>query len=192
MSFGIVKVLENIKTPVGDVQYTLGECIDTQNLKFVNKSNNPDPVYANDGDSGFDLRAWIDCEDGKGLCGDSEDNQLYISLAPLERRMIHTGLYFELPKHTELQVRPRSGTSLKQGLIVLNTPGTVDEKYRGEVCVIVINLSNEFIKIHNGDRIAQAVLKPVYNFYLTSLEKVSEINENTGRGKNGFGSSGTK
>lgn len=192
MSFGIVKVLENIKTPVGDAQYTLGECIDTQNLKFVNKSNNPDPVYANDGDSGFDLRAWIDCEDGKGLCGDSEDNRLYISLAPLERRMIHTGLYFELPKHTELQVRPRSGTSLKQGLIVLNTPGTVDEKYRGEVCVIVINLSNEFIKIHNGDRIAQAVLMPVYNFYLTSLEKVSEINENTGRGKNGFGSSGTK
>lgn len=192
MSFGIVKVLENIKTPVGDAQYTLGECIDTQNLKFVNKSNNPDPVYANDRDSGFDLRAWIDCEDGKGLCGDSEDNQLYISLAPLERRMIHTGLYFELPKHTELQVRPRSGTSLKQGLIVLNTPGTVDEKYRGEVCVIVINLSNEFIKIHNGDRIAQAVLMPVYNFYLTSLEKVSEINENTGRSKNGFGSSGTK
>ena len=192
MSFGIVKVLENIKTPVGDVQYTLGECIDTQNLKFVNKSNNPDPVYANDGDSGFDLRAWIDCEDGKGLCGDSEDNQLYISLAPLERRMIHTGLYFELPKHIELQIRPRSGTSLKQGLIVLNTPGTIDEKYRGEVCVIVINLSNEFIKIHNGDRIAQAVLMPVYNFYLTSLEKVSEINENTGRGKNGFGSSGTK
>lgn len=192
MSFGIVKVLENIKTPVGDAQYTLGECIDTQNLKFVNKSNNPDPVYANDGDSGFDLRAWIDCEDGKGLCGDSEDNQLYISLAPLERRMIHTGLYFELPKHTELQIRPRSGTSLKQGLTVLNTPSTIDEKYRGEVCVIVINLSNEFIKIHNGDRIAQAVLMPVYNFYLTSLEKVSEINENTGRGKNGFGSSGTK
>lgn len=192
MSFGIVKVLENIKTPVGDAQYTLGECIDIQNLKFVNKSNNPDPVYANDGDSGFDLRAWIDCEDGKGLYGDSEDDQLYISLAPLERRMIHTGLYFELPKHTELQVRPRSGTSLKQGLIVLNTPSTIDEKYRGEVCVILINLSNEFIKIHNGDRIAQAVLMPVYNFYLTSLEKVSEINENTGRGKNGFGSSGTK
>lgn len=183
MSFGVIKVLENIKTPIGDVQYTLGEHIDTQNIKFVNKSNNPDPTYANDGDSGFDLRAWIDCEG---------DDQLYISLAPLERRMIHTGLYFELPKHTELQVRPRSGTSLKQGLIVLNTPGTVDEKYRGEVCVIVINLSNEFIKIHNGDRIAQAVLMPVYNFYLTSLEKVSEIDENTGRGKNGFGSSGTK
>lgn len=192
MSFGIVKALENIKTPVGDAQYTLNEYVDTQNLKFVNKSNNPDPIYANEGDSGFDLRAWIDCENGKDLCCDSEDDQLYISLAPLERRMIHTGLYFELSKHTELQVRPRSGTSLKQGLIVLNTPGTVDEKYRGEVCVIVINLSNEFIKIHNGDRIAQAVLMPVYNFYLTSLEKVSEINENTGRSKNGFGSSGIK
>lgn len=170
-----------------DIFPNIGFC-----LKFVNKSNNIDPVYANDGDSGFDLRAWIDCEDSKGLSGDSEDSQPYILLAPLERRMIHTGLYFELPEYTEMQIRPRSGAALKQGLSVLNTPGTIDEKYRGEICIIAINLSNENIKIHNGDRIAQAVLIPVYNSYLTQLVKIDKIYENTGRGKNGFGSSGIK
>lgn len=161
-------------------------------LNYVNKSNNPEPAYSNDGDSGFDLRAWIDCEDSTSLCGDSEDDQLYISLAPLERRIFHTGLYFELPEFTELQIRTRSGTSLKQALIVLNTPGTIDEKYRGEVCIIVINLSNEFVKIHNGDRIAQAVLMPVYNSYLTVLNKIDKIDIHTSRGTNGFGSTGVK
>ena len=179
-------------------------------VNVINISDNKLPQYETGLSAGMDVRAdfsrvtpdnpikaFGDCEilfpspkmDGNKIT--------MLRLDPGARALIPTGLFMQMPEgdgsfRYECQVRPRSGTSLKQGLIVLNTPGTIDEKYRGEVCVIVINLSNEFIKIHNGDRIAQAVLMPVYNFYLTSLEKVSEINENTGRGKNGFGSSGTK
>lgn len=170
----------------------LKDRLEMQTLKYVNISNNVDPVFANDGDSGFDLRAWVDCKYSNHLLSFDEDGKSYIALLPLERTIIHTGLHFELPEFTEIQVRSRSGTSLKQGLIVLNTPGTIDEKYRGEICVIVINLSNSPVNIYNGDRIAQAVLNPVYNSYLTDLVKVEQIDEDTGRGANGFGSTGTK
>lgn len=158
-------------------------------IKFVNKSPNPDPTYAHEGDSGFDLRAWITEEESTIR---NENNEYGIVLKPLERRLIHTGIYFELPKQTEVQVRPRSGCALKQGLSVVNTPGTVDSFYRNEVGIIAINLSNADINIYNGDRIAQAVLCPVYVKELTILEKVDEISKDTERGLKRFGSSGMK
>lgn len=158
-------------------------------LKFVNKSPNPNPQYAHDGDSGMDLRAWVRDEDANitDILG-----KKYISIQPFERRLIHTGIYVDLPENTEIQVRTRSGCALKQGLVVLNSPGTVDNFYRNEICVIAINLSNENIMICNGDRIAQMVLCPVYLKELVDLEEVDEINTNTERGTDGFGSTGIK
>lgn len=159
-----------------------------QDIRFKNVSDNEDPKYAREGDSGFDLRAWITPDN---MCGyDEENGKYFVILKPFERKLIHTGLYFNLPRYTELQVRPRSGAALKQGLSVLNTPGTVDSMYTNEVCIISINLSNEDIKIYSGDRIAQAVLMPVFNSELVSLTKVDEIVENSSRNKDGFGSTG--
>jgi dUTP pyrophosphatase len=112
-----------------------------------------------------------------------------ISLSPLERVLIPTGLRFELPENLEIQVRPRSGLALKQGITVLNTPGTVDESYRGEVGVILINLSNKPVVIEPGDRIAQLVFADVTK---VSLVEIEEIDENTERGSKGFGDSGVK
>ena len=163
---------------------------EVKTVKFVNKSPNEDPKYAHDGDSGFDLRAWI-CETDKGSKL-NENGEYTITLEPLERRLIHTGIYVELPKNTEAQVRSRSGLSLKQGLIVANAPGTVDYLYRNEVGVILINLSKETVTITNGDRIAQMVICPVYLKELINLEKIEEVNTDTDRGLNGFGSSGVK
>lgn len=160
----------------------------TQLLRFKNVSDNEDPKFAHDGDSGFDLRAWIRHLDMDGY--DDETDKYFIILKPFERRLVHTGLYFNLPPYTELQVRPRSGAALKQGLSVLNTPGTVDSMYTNEVGVIAVNLSNKEIRIYSGDRIAQAVLMPVFNSELTDLVKVDEIDENDSRNKNGFGSTG--
>ena len=114
--------------------------------KFTNNSNNPDPEYAKVGDSGFDLRAFLDAP---------------ITLSTLERTLIPTGLRFELPPNTELQVRPRSGMALKHGISVLNTPGTVDEGYRGEIGIIAVNLSNDPYTIEPGDRIAQGIIMNV-------------------------------
>ena len=142
--------------------------------KFTNNSNNPDPEYAKVGDSGFDLRAFI-----------SEP----ITLKPLERKLIPTGLRFELPNSTELQVRPRSGMALKHGISVLNTPGTVDEGYRGEVGVIAVNLSNEDYTIQPGERIAQGVIMNVIGQGISKLVKVNNLSE-TERGVGGFGSTG--
>lgn len=149
-------------------------------LKFVNKSPNEDPTFADIGSSGFDVRAWIEDNDGK------------ITLKPFERKLIHTGLYFDLPNGTEIQVRSRSGLSIKKGIVVVNSPGTVDESYTGELGVLLINLSNEEVTIENGDRIAQAVLCPVYNGYLTTLHKEYEITKETDRGSGGFGHTGVK
>lgn len=153
-------------------------------LLFVNKSDNPDPVYAHIGDSGFDLRAWLP----KNENGVAEP----IELAPGERIMIHTGIYCKLPKFTEIQVRPRSGLALKYGITVVNTPGTVDELYTGEICVVLHNLGKENFHIENGDRIAQAVLAPVFNSHLVNLAKTDEIPDNDFRGQKNFNSSGVK
>lgn len=142
--------------------------------KFTNTSNNPDPEYAKVGDSGFDIRANI-----------SEP----ITLKSLERVLIPTGLRFELSSNTELQVRPRSGMALKHGISVLNTPGTVDEGYRGEVSIIVINLSNEEYTIQPGERIAQGVIMNVVGQGISELIKVNELSSSE-RGDSGFGSTG--
>jgi dUTP pyrophosphatase len=158
---------------------TINESLNNKNdlkfvTKFVNKSNNPDPEYAKEGDSGFDLRAFINEP---------------ITLKPLERKLIPTGLSVELPPNTELQVRPRSGMALKYGISVLNTPGTVDESYRGDIGIIAINLSNEDYTIQPGERIAQGVIMNVIGQRISELEKVEILSE-TVRGTTGFGSSG--
>lgn len=141
-------------------------------IKVVNKSKYDLPTYAKDLDSGMDVRANI------------ED---HIILKPLERALVPTGLFFELPDNLEIQVRPRSGLAIKEGITVLNTPGTVDAGYRNEVKVILINLSNQEVTIEPGERIAQIVLSKVYR---DTLEEVLYIDENTDRGLSGFGKSG--
>lgn len=163
--------------------------LDEQELEFVNKSPNEDPIYSHEGDSGFDLRAWLQ-ENEEGVKFDKDLNKLTVTLKPLERRLIHTGLYFRLPEFTEIQCRPRSGCSIKEGLTVINSPGTVDENFRGEVCILVINLSDKKLTIKSGERIAQGVLCPVYNSYLVNLKKVDKISDDTERGSNGYGSTG--
>ena len=135
-------------------------------IKFVNKSPNPNPSFADVGSSGFDLRAWI------------EDNDGYFILKPFHRTLIHTGLYFELPNDKEIQVRPRSGLALMHGISVLNTPGTLDASYIGELCVILINLSDEPFLIKNGDRIAQGVLCDALNGYKVDLIQIEKITKN--------------
>ena len=144
--------------------------------KYVNKSNNPDPTYAHVGDSGFDIRASL---------------KESVTLKPLERKLITTGLSFELSPNTELQIRPRSGMALKHGITVLNTPGTVDEGYRGDVGVILVNLSNENYTINDSDRIAQGVINHVIGQGVSQLVNSEELS-NTERGSDGFGSTGKK
>jgi len=144
--------------------------------KFINRSNNPDPMYAHVGDSGFDIRASL--KEG-------------VTLKPLERKLIPTGLSFELSPNTELQIRPRSGMTLKYGITVLNSPGTVDEGYRGDVGVIVINLSNDKYTIEDGDRIAQGVIMNVIGQNISELTNSKQLNK-TSRGDGGFGSTGKK
>ena len=145
-------------------------------VKYINKSTNDDPKFAYEGDSGFDLRADI-----------SET----ITLNPLKRVLIPTGLYFQLEKGTEIQVRPRSGLAIKNGITVLNSPGTVDSHYRGEIKVPLINLGEDPFTIQKGDRVAQAVIMPVFGEGKVILAKTEEINE-TVRGEGGFNSSGIK
>jgi dUTP pyrophosphatase len=141
-------------------------------VKIINQSNNQLPTYATVGSSGLDIRASI-----------KQD----IILNPLERTIVTTGLFVEIPTGYEMQVRPRSGLALKNGITCLNSPGTVDSDYRGELKVILINLSNESQKIVNGDRIAQIVLQKV-----ESLEwSLNDTLQETTRGEGGFGHTGT-
>jgi len=144
-------------------------------LNFVNKSNNPNPEYATEGSSGFDLRAFIDEP---------------LTLQPNEFKVIPTGLYFKLNLGFEIQVRSRSGLSAKHGIAVLNSPGTVDSDYTGEVKVILINHGQEPFTINNGDRIAQAVICTTLNKYAINMTQVSDIEHTTDRASNGFGSTG--
>ena len=143
-------------------------------IKFINESSNKNPVYAKVGDSGFDLRS---NEGG--------------TLKPLERMLVGTGLYFELPDGYELQVRPRSGLAAKHGVTVLNSPGTVDTGYRGEIKVILVNLSNDVFTFEKGERIAQGVIASRVSSDFGDLVEVTELS-NSERGDNGFGSTGTK
>ena len=145
------------------------------NINFKNESTNPDPEYATAGSSGFDLRANL-------------ENPITIPAGL--REIVPTGLFFELPENFEIQVRPRSGLAGKNGVTVLNTPGTVDADYRGEVKVILINLGQEPFTINHGDRIAQAVVASVTSKNIIKLNRVTEISDDTERGSGGFGSTG--
>ena len=140
-------------------------------VKIVNKSDNPVPEYATPNAAGLDLRAFI------------EKDRV---LQPLERILVPTGLFIELPAGYEAQIRPRSGLAFKHGLTVLNTPGTIDADYRGEIKVILVNLSNEAFTIKSGERICQMV---VSKHETVSFEPVSELSE-TIRGEGGFGHTG--
>lgn len=142
-------------------------------VKIVNKSNNPLPAYETEGSAGMDLRANI-----------TES----ITLKPLERSLVPTGLFIELPLGYEAQVRPRSGLAAKRGLTCLNSPGTIDSDYRGELKVILVNLSNETQVIEPAERIAQMVIAKHERVYLQEVEILSD----TTRGAGGFGSTGTK
>ncbi len=143
------------------------------NIKIVNKSTNPVPEYGTEHAAGMDLRAFL------------KDP---IILKPLERNLIPTGLFIEIPVGFEAQIRPRSGLALKKGLTVLNTPGTIDADYRGEIGIILINLSNEDVKIENGERICQMVIAKHEKSNLIEVNQISQTN----RGDGGFGSTGTK
>lgn len=140
-------------------------------VKIINRSENPLPTYATADAAGMDLRANLEAP---------------ITMQPLERTLVPTGLYMELPSGYEAQIRPRSGLAIKQGLTLLNTPGTIDADYRGEIKIIMINLSNEPQTIQHGDRIAQMVIAP---FLQAKLEEVKELSD-TERGTGGFGHTG--
>lgn len=145
-------------------------------IKIINTSNNPEPSYQKEGDSGFDFMANL-----------AEDEEIVVE--PLKRALVPTGLHFQIPIGFELQVRPRSGLALKNGITVLNTPGTVDSGYRGEVKVILFNTGEEAFKIKNGDRIAQGVITPVQIKKTTKFVTVNKLDESD-RGMGGFGSTG--
>lgn len=163
--------------------------MNTLNVEIVNLSPNEDPTYGKYENSGFDLRAWITEEEGTN----QYSKEPKIILKPLERRLIHTGIYISLPPGYECQIRPRSGMALKRGLTVLNTPGTIDSDYRGEIGIIAVNISNENISIENAERIAQAVIMRVCNQTNgITLKIVDKLDENTERGTSGFGDSGDK
>lgn len=143
------------------------------NIKIINKSNHELPNYETIASAGMDLRANL-----------SEPR----TLKPLGRSIVGTGLFIELPIGYEAQVRPRSGLAAKKGITVLNTPGTIDADYRGEIGVILVNLSNEDFVIENGERIAQMVIA---KHERAEWKEVNELTE-TSRGAGGFGSTGTK
>ena len=140
-------------------------------VQIVNKSAYEAPFYATVNSAGMDLKANIDAP---------------ITLAPLQRAMVPTGLYIALPEGTEAQIRPRSGLAAKHGVTVLNTPGTIDADYRGEIKVILVNLSNEPFTINPGERIAQMV---VARYEKVEWDEVEVLDE-TDRGAGGFGSTG--
>ena len=143
------------------------------NVKIINKSQHALPSYETGSSTGMDLRANL---------------TQAVTLKPLERAIIKTGLFIELPVGHEAQVRPRSGLAAKKGITVLNSPGTIDADYRGEIGVILVNLSNEPFSIENGERIAQMVISR--HEHITWKEV--DVLEETSRGEGGFGSTGTK
>ena len=141
-------------------------------VSVINKSQHPLPEYESIGAAGMDLRANL-----------AEPRVL----KPLERTLVPTGLYIELPPGTEAQIRPRSGLAFKKGITVLNSPGTIDADYRGEIGVLLVNLSDQPFEIQNGERVAQMV---VANHLQPSWVEVEELNDSV-RGAGGFGSTGT-
>ena len=142
-------------------------------VRIINQSDNPLPHYATSGSSGMDIRAYL---------------QASLSINPMERILVPTGLFIEVPEGFEAQIRPRSGLAVKQGITCLNTPGTIDADYRGEIKIILINLSTEIQVINPGDRIAQMVIQKVEKVEWISVNELQE----TERGDGGFGHTGKK
>jgi len=142
-------------------------------IKIINKGHQPLPAYATPQSAGMDLRANIDAP---------------VTLRPLERRLIPTGLYMALPAGYEAQVRPRSGLALKYGITVLNTPGTIDADYRGEVMVLLVNFSDKDFVVNDGERIAQMVIARHETANFTEVDVLDE----TERGAGGYGHTGVK
>jgi dUTP pyrophosphatase len=142
-------------------------------VQIINKSPHALPAYQTEGSSGMDLRAWL---------------KEPVTLQPLERYVIPTGLYMSLPIGYEAQIRPRSGMAIKRGLTVINSPGTIDSDYRGEIMVGIVNLSNEAQTIEDGERIAQMIVSA----YATVTWESAEVLDDTVRGAGGFGHSGTR
>jgi len=140
-------------------------------VKVINKSNNPLPEYATVGSSGMDIRA---------------DLHEPVTIKPLQRILVPTGLFIELPQGFEAQVRPRSGLAIKYGITCLNTPGTIDADYRGEIKIILINLSQEHHVIKPGDRIAQMIIQKIEKALLVPVTELNETQRNAG----GFGHTG--
>ena len=170
-------MLESMGIDVDDLQKQFDSesqsIVDTKvPLRFINDSENENPEYAYQSDSGFDLRS-------------SED----IWIHPNDRNLIPTGMRFDIPEGYEIQVRSKSGLALNQGLMVLNSPGTVDSGYQGEIKVIMFNTTNQKVKIVKGQKVAQAVLCPVVSGKWVDLIRVNNIN-NKDRNSNGFGSTG--
>ena len=142
-------------------------------VKIINKGHQPLPAYATPQSAGMDIRANIDAP---------------VTLRPLERKLIPTGLYMALPEGYEAQIRPRSGLALKHGLTVLNSPGTIDSDYRGEVMVLLVNLSGDDFTVNDGERIAQLVIA---RHETARFETVSQLDD-TERGAGGYGHTGVK
>lgn len=142
-------------------------------VKVINKGKQPLPAYATEQSAGMDLRA---------------DIEQPMTLKPLERKLIPTGLHIALPQGYEAQVRPRSGLALKHGITVLNTPGTIDADYRGEIGVVLVNLSNEDFVVNPGERVAQMVIAKYEQAVLQTVDTLDE----TERGEGGYGHTGVK
>lgn len=141
-------------------------------VEIINKSNNPNPEYQTDQSAGMDLRAYLEKTKNIG---------------PGEYKLIGTGIYIKIPPGYEAQVRPRSGLALKKGITVLNSPGTIDSDYRGEIGVILINHSNDDFNVESGDRIAQLVISKYENVVWNNVKDI----DSSSRGEGGFGSTGT-
>jgi len=160
-------------------------------IKIVNNSGWPLPKYETNGSVGMDIRAHIQnlivSEDDCSIVY-SNDDKTPVVLLPMERKMIPTGLFIELPEGYEAQIRPRSGLAIKHGVTVINTPGTIDSDYRGEICVLLINLSVTPFSVFNGDRIAQMVIKKCEKAEWDEVDILSD----TERGSGGFNSTGIK
>lgn len=164
-----------------------------EQVNIVNKSDNALPAYASPGDAGMDLRAnishqWLVSE-GFADPVDRSDLTEDLILKPLQRAIVPTGIYIQLPKGHEAQIRPRSGLAAKHGISIVNSPGTIDSQYRGEIKVILVNLSNDNVTIKHGDRICQMVIAKYENI---SLTEVNELTDETERGTGGFGHTGIK
>lgn len=147
--------------------------VDSISIKVINKSDNPLPKYETDGSAGMDVKAFINSGEP-------------IPIMPGKTEVIHTGLYVEIPQGWEIQVRSRSGLAAKNKVCVLNSPGTIDSDYRGEIMVILTNLGSENFFVYSGDRIAQLVLSKVTRIHFDTVDNLSD----TTRGDGGFGSTG--